>query len=151
MNSSQVFCTSLSTCVRSKCKGILPISTPHTTIPAGSLQLTASYSKQQKFIEKSEVGSFTYCNCTDSSSNTGNQRTVIKSFSHKVIEAFTHIPQNNSPQKQDVHITLPLLAGRALRWTALPWQMLACLSLLGNSELLHFWSGLPEISSVQTN
>lgn len=76
---------------------------------------------------------------------------VIKSFSHNTIETFTGIPPNNSPQKWDVHITLPLLAGRALQWTALLWQMLACLSLLENSELLHFWSGLPERSSIPTS
>jgi len=57
----------------------------------------------------------------------------------------------NSPQKEDFHITLPLLAGRAPHWTAPLWQTLACLSLLGNSELPHFWSGLTEISLVPTN
>lgn len=36
-----------------------------------------------------------------------------------MIKTFTDIPQNNSPQKEDFHITLPLLAGRALQWTAL--------------------------------
>lgn len=68
-----------------------------------------------------------------------------------MIEAFTGIPQSNSPQKWDVHITLPLLAGRALQQAALLWPMLPCLSLPGNSALLHFWSGLPEISSDPTN